>query len=124
MHSVFKLLQGACVFYKLYLHNAYRLVRIREGDEWKMGFNTLLGHIEYLVMLFGLTNTPALYQALVIDVLQDSPNHFVFAYLDEILIFFAILVISCLPHMGHSPTSATCVSSIPSQSASLGQIKA
>lgn len=52
----------------------------REGDEWKTAFSTLLGHSEYLVMPFGLTNAPAVFQALVNDVLQDVRNHSVFVY--------------------------------------------
>lgn len=63
------------------------LVRIREGDEWKTAFNTPRGHFEYLVMPFGLTNAPAIFQALVNDVLRDFLNSFVFVYLDDILIF-------------------------------------
>lgn len=34
-------------------------VRIRDKDEWKMAFNVPLGHFEYLVMRFGLTNALA-----------------------------------------------------------------
>ena len=75
------------MFTKLDLRNAYHLVRIREGDEWKTGFNTHLGHFEYLVMPFGLTNTPAVFQALVNDVLRDFLNTFVVVYLDDILVF-------------------------------------
>lgn len=67
--------------------NAYHLVRIREGDEWKTAFNTHLGHFEYLVMPFGLANAPAVFQALVNDVLGDFIDRFLFVYLDDILIF-------------------------------------
>lgn len=85
--SAFEPLQGATIFSKLDLRNAYHLVRIREGDEWKTAFNTPLGHFEYLVMPFGLTNAPAVFQALVNDVLRDFLNRSVFVYLDDILIF-------------------------------------
>uniref|UniRef100_A0A7N8YQF8 Gypsy retrotransposon integrase-like protein 1 n=1 Tax=Mastacembelus armatus TaxID=205130 RepID=A0A7N8YQF8_9TELE len=85
--SAFELLQNAKIFTKLDLRNAYHLVRIREGDEWKTAFNTPSGHYEYLVMPFGLTNAPAVFQNLVNDVLGDMINRFVFVYLDDILVF-------------------------------------
>ena len=87
INSAFQPLHGATVFSKLDLRNAYHLVRIRQGDEWKTAFNTPLGHFEYLVMPFGLTNAPAVFQALVNDVLRDFLNKCVFVYLDDILIF-------------------------------------
>lgn len=82
MSSAFEQLQQAKIFTKLDLRNAYHLVRIREGDEWKTGFNAPSGHYEYLVMPFGLTNAPAVFQALINDVLREFLNH-----LDDILIF-------------------------------------
>uniref|UniRef100_A0A3Q3AU88 ribonuclease H n=1 Tax=Kryptolebias marmoratus TaxID=37003 RepID=A0A3Q3AU88_KRYMA len=87
MNSAFERIQGATVFTKLDLRNAYHLVRIRVGDEWKTAFNTPTGHYEYLVMPFGQTNAPAVFQALVNDVLRDMIGQFVFVYLDDILIF-------------------------------------
>ena len=38
-------------------------------------------------MPFGLTNAPAVFQALINDLLRDMLNKFVFIYLDDILIF-------------------------------------
>ncbi len=38
-------------------------------------------------MPFGLVNAPAVFQALINDVLRDMLNRFVFVYLDDILIF-------------------------------------
>ena len=87
MTSVFDQLQQAKVFTKLDLRNAYHLVRIREGDEWKTGFNTPSGHYEYCVMPFGLTNAPAVFQAMINDVLRDFLDQFVYVYLDDILIY-------------------------------------
>uniref|UniRef100_A0A671YIT6 Gypsy retrotransposon integrase-like protein 1 n=1 Tax=Sparus aurata TaxID=8175 RepID=A0A671YIT6_SPAAU len=87
MSSVFDQLQQAKVFTKLDLRNAYHLIRIREGDEWKTGFNTPSGHYEYRVMPFGLTNAPAVFQAMINDVLRDFLDHFVYVYLDDILIY-------------------------------------
>ncbi|KAI2650240.1 Transposon Tf2-6 polyprotein [Labeo rohita] len=87
MSTAFEILQGATIFSKLDLRNAYHLVRIREGNEWKTAFNTPTGHFEYRVMPFGLVNAPAVFQAFINDVLRDTLNKFVFVYLDDILIF-------------------------------------
>ena len=43
-------------------------------------------------MPFGLSNSPAVFQALVNDTLRDMLNRFVFVYLDEILIFSKTLL--------------------------------
>lgn len=59
INSAFEPIHRDTVFTKLDSGNAYHLVRIQDGDEWKTTFNTPLGHVEYLVILFGLTNTPA-----------------------------------------------------------------
>ncbi len=58
MSSAFERLQGASFFTKLHLRNAYNLVRIREGDEWKTAFNTPRGHFEYRVLSFWAFQRP------------------------------------------------------------------
>lgn len=87
LDAAFGTLHKARIVSKLDLRKACHLVQICEGDEWKTAFNAPLGHFEYLVMPFGLTNAPAVFQALVNDVLRDMLNKFLFIYLDDILIF-------------------------------------
>lgn len=72
--SPFDLLEGLIVFTKLDLCNAYHLVRIQEGDEWKTALNTPTRHYEYFVLPFGLTNTPAVFQCKVNNILRDLLN--------------------------------------------------
>ncbi|XP_045080421.1 uncharacterized protein LOC123492194 [Coregonus clupeaformis] len=49
----------------------YYLLEVGPSErEWKTAFNTASGHYEYLVMPFRLTNAPAVFQALVNDVLR------------------------------------------------------
>lgn len=78
--SAFEQFHSVTVFTKLDFFNAYQLVRIWTGDEWKTAFKTPLGHLEYMVMPFGLTDALAVFQALVNNVLRDFLNVFVFVY--------------------------------------------
>lgn len=88
LDSAFGPLHHAQIFSRLDLPNVGNLVRICEGDEWKTTFNTLLGRFEYLVMRFGLTKAPTVFQALVSNVIRDILNWFVFVDIDDILISF------------------------------------
>ena len=56
-------LKGARYFTKLDVRWGYNNVRIKEGDEWKAAFRTNMGLFEPTVMFFGLTNSPATFQA-------------------------------------------------------------
>ena len=46
-------------------------MRIKEGDEWKAAFSMPEGSFEPTVMFFGLTNSPATFQAMMNDLLRD-----------------------------------------------------
>ncbi|RXW12480.1 hypothetical protein EST38_g13373 [Candolleomyces aberdarensis] len=79
--------QGCKFFTVIDLKNTFNLIRIREGDEWKTAFRTPLGLYEYLVMPFGLSNAPSVFQAFIQDTLRDFLGVFCVVYLDDILIF-------------------------------------
>ena len=59
------------VFMKMDLRWGYNNVRIKEGDEWKAAFSMPEGSFEPTVMFFGLTNSPATFQAMINDLLRD-----------------------------------------------------
>ena len=80
--SAFDLLQGATTFTELDLRNAYHLVRIRKGDEWKTPFHT---HPRVSCNAIWINQRAG--HALVNYVLQDSLHRFVFVYLNDIVMF-------------------------------------
>ena len=59
------------VFTKTDLRWGYNNVRIKEGDEWKAVFMMPEGSFELMVMFFGLTNSPATFQAMMNELLRD-----------------------------------------------------
>ena len=79
-------MHGAKYFTKLDLRNAFHLLRVFEGDEWKTAFLTQFGLYEYQVMPFGLCNAPASFQAWMDDIFM-SLNNTMMCYLDDILIW-------------------------------------
>jgi transposase InsO family protein len=81
------LLVGSTIFSKIDLRSAFNLVRMKESDVWKTAFRTRYGLFEYLVMPYGLTNNPAIFQRMMNTLFSDCIDVFVVVYIDDILIF-------------------------------------
>ena len=81
-------LRNAKYFTKLDVRWGYNNIRVKRGHEWKGAFATNRGLFEPLVMFFGLTNSPATFQALMNAIFSDLiAAGKVAVYLDDILIF-------------------------------------
>ena len=75
------------VFTKMDLRWSYNNIQIKKGDEWKAAFMTLEGSFEPTVMFFGLTNSPATFQAMMNELLRDLINmRKVAAFIDDVIV--------------------------------------
>ena len=75
------------VFTKINLRWGYNNVWIKEGNEWKAVFMTPEGSFEPTVMFFGLTNSPAIFQAMMNKLLRDLINiGKVVAFIDNVIV--------------------------------------
>jgi len=87
LDEFFDRMQGARYFSKLDLQQGYNQLRIAKEDTPKTAFSTRFGHHEYLVMGFGLTGSPASFQAFMNSIFQKQMDKFVVVYLDDILVY-------------------------------------
>ncbi|KAG5721583.1 hypothetical protein E4T56_gene12884 [Termitomyces sp. T112] len=87
---------SACYFTKLDVRWGYNNVHIKEGNEWKAAFQTNCGLFEPLVMFFGLTNDPAIFQTMMNNIFHDLiVEGVVCMYLNDILIYTKTLEEHC-----------------------------
>ena len=67
--------------------SAFYRIRVKDGNEWKMAFNTRFGLYEWLVAPFGLTGAPASFQRYINWVLRDKLDICCSAYIDDVVIY-------------------------------------
>jgi len=75
------------VFMKMDLRWRFNNMRIKERDKWKGAFTTHVSSFEPTVMFFGITNSPATFQAMMNEILRDLINEGkVAAFVDDVLV--------------------------------------
>ena len=62
-------------------------MRMKEGNEWKVAFTTHVKSFELVIMLFGMTNLPAIFQSMMNEILRDMINEGkVAVFVDDVLV--------------------------------------
>jgi hypothetical protein len=79
--------KGAEIFTKVDLRDGYYNVRVHEDSIPKTAFRTRFGLFEFLVLPFGLTNAPAVFNALMNRIFGDLLDVYVVSYIDDLIIF-------------------------------------
>jgi len=75
------------VFTKMDLKWGFNNIWIKKGDEWKGAFTTYVGSFELIIMFFGMTNSPVMFQAIMNKILRDLINEGkVVAFIDDVLV--------------------------------------
>ncbi|GKE37057.1 putative reverse transcriptase domain-containing protein [Tanacetum coccineum] len=85
--DLFDQLQGSSVYFKIDLRSGYHQLRIKEEDIPITAFRTRYGHFNFQVMLFGLTNSPAVFMDLMNRVCKPYLYKFIIVFIDDILVY-------------------------------------
>jgi hypothetical protein len=80
-------LSRAKIYTKLDIIAIFNRIRIAEKQEYLTAFNIRYGLYETLVMLFGLSNAPVIFQTRINKVLHPYLDVFCTAYIDNILVY-------------------------------------
>jgi hypothetical protein len=85
--SLFYQIRGENIFSKIDLRSIYHQVRINDEYITKTTFKTRYGHYEFVVVPYGLTNTPTVFMCLLNGIFKNYLDNFVIVFFDDILIY-------------------------------------
>jgi hypothetical protein len=89
IQECFDLLKNSCFFSKIDLQQGFHQMKIADADVPQTAFGKKYGHFEWLMMPFGLVNTPSTFQQMMTHLLHEFIHDFVQVYLNNILIYLA-----------------------------------
>ena len=87
IEHLFRQLIGEKVFSKIDLRSGYRQVHIKDEDISKTTFKTRYVHYEYIVVPFGITNSPTNFMCLMNGEFKEFLDKFIIVFLNDTLVY-------------------------------------
>ena len=85
--DLFDQVRGATIFSKIDFRTGYHQLGIKDEDVKKTTFRTRYGHYEFVVLPFGLTNSPGTFMCLMNSVVHKYMDNLVLVFIYGIFVY-------------------------------------